>query len=93
MSQNLQSNATFTLSNGYQLPAVGLGTFQSDGDNSTVKNIVLAALLAGYRHIDTAAAYNNEKEVGQAIRESGIARADIFVTTKLYGDAGSFYMF
>jgi L-arabinose reductase len=66
------------------IPAVGFGTFQGDDGNCQVKAAVLAALRRGFRHIDTAAAYGNEKEVGQAIRESGIARTEIFVTTKLY---------
>ena len=73
----------FTLHNGQALPAVGLGTFQSDGGNSQVKSIVLAALKQGYRHIDTATAYGNEKDVGCAIRESGVPRAELFITTKL----------
>ena len=73
---------TFT-ANGIPIPAVGFGTFQGDHGNSKVKEVVLAALRAGYRHIDTAAAYGNEKQVGEAIQESGIAREEIFVTTKL----------
>ena len=48
------------------------------------KNSVLAALKAGYRHIDTAAAYKNEEAVGEAIRESGIPREELFITTKLW---------
>ena len=74
---------TFDIGEG-SIPAVGLGTFQGDdGNNSSVKEVVLMALRNGYRHIDTAAAYGNEKEVGDAIKESGIPRTDIFVTTKL----------
>ena len=69
---------------GYWLPAVGLGTFQGDSGNSLVKETVATALQKGYRHIDTATAYGNEREVGEAIRESGIPREEIFVTTKLY---------
>ena len=65
------------------IPAVGLGTFQGDAGNSLVKQTVAAALREGYRHIDTATAYGNEKEVGEAIEESGIPRDEIFVTTKL----------
>lgn len=65
------------------ISAVGFGTFQGEDGNSKVKEAVLTALKNGYRHIDTAAAYGNEKEVGEAIKESGIPRADIFVTTKL----------
>lgn len=69
---------------GVSIPAVGLGTFQGDdGGNSQVKEAVLVALRSGYRHIDTAAAYGNEREIGEAIKESGILRSDIFVTTKL----------
>ncbi|OBT61184.1 hypothetical protein VE03_09437 [Pseudogymnoascus sp. 23342-1-I1] len=65
------------------IPAVGFGTFQGDDGNGRVKEAVLKALRTGYRHIDTALAYGNEKEVGEAIKESGIPRKDIFVMTKL----------
>lgn len=70
--------------NDVQIPAVGFGTFQGDDGNDRVKEAVLQALKTGYRHIDTAAAYGNERQVGEAIKESGIPREDIFVTTKLY---------
>jgi len=73
----------FELNNGLKLPAVGLGTFQGTEGNSQVKNAVLCALKSGYRHIDGAAAYGNEREIGEAIRESGIPRSEIFVATKL----------
>ena len=69
--------------NGVSIPTVGLGTFQGDDGNGRVKEIVLKALQKGYRHVDTAAAYGNEREVGEAIKESGIQRKEIFVTTKL----------
>ncbi|KAH7313914.1 aldo-keto reductase [Stachybotrys elegans] len=69
---------TFSLNNGLSIPAVGLGTFQGDAGNSQVKDAVLTALRLGYRHIDGASAYGNEKEIGQAIRESGIPRGEIF---------------
>lgn len=72
---------TYTLSNGVKIPGVGYGTWQTpDGDicSSSVK----AALLAGYRHIDTANAYGNEGGVGEGIRASGVKREDIFITTK-----------
>lgn len=73
---------TYTLYNGVQIPCVGFGTWQApDGD--ITKTAVLAALEAGYRHIDTAAAYGNEASVGAAIAESGLAREDLFITTKL----------
>jgi len=72
----------FTLANGNRIPAVGFGTWQiPDGD--VAYDAVAAALVTGYRHIDTARAYGNEASVGSAIADSGIARADIFLTTKL----------
>jgi diketogulonate reductase-like aldo/keto reductase len=74
----------FTLNNGWKIPAVGLGTFQSDAGNSNVRDAVKLALKLGYKHIDGANAYGNEKEIGEAIRESGIPRDEIFVTSKLY---------
>ncbi len=73
---------TFTLANGVDIPKIGFGTWQiPDGD--AAYDSVAAALTAGYRHIDTARAYGNEASVGRAIRDSGIARDQIFVTTKL----------
>ena len=65
------------------IPALGLGTFQGEEGNKNVKEAVLQALKLGYRHIDTAAAYGNEKDVGLAIKESNIAREELFITTKL----------
>ncbi|MBP5236006.1 MAG: aldo/keto reductase [Clostridia bacterium] len=74
-------NDTFTLNNGVKVPGIGYGTWQTpDGD--VTRNCVREALLAGYRHIDTASAYGNEASVGAGIRESGVKREDIFVTTK-----------
>jgi alcohol dehydrogenase (NADP+) len=73
----------FLLNNGLKIPAIGLGTFQGDKGNGLVKEIVITALKKGYRHIDTASGYGNEKEIGDALLESGIAREEIFVTTKL----------
>ncbi|KAH6611493.1 hypothetical protein Trco_001513 [Trichoderma cornu-damae] len=73
----------FSLNNGENVPAVGLGTFQGDQGNSKVKDAVAAALKLGYRHIDGASAYGNEREIGEAIKESGIPRHEIFVTSKL----------
>jgi diketogulonate reductase-like aldo/keto reductase len=75
------------LNNGIDMPAFGLGVYQSSIDDTT--SSVKTALESGYRLIDTAAAYMNEEQVGEAIRQSGIARADVFVTTKLWiGDFG-----
>jgi diketogulonate reductase-like aldo/keto reductase len=71
-----------TLNNGVEIPAIGLGVFQTPPDETVAA--VTAALRTGYRHIDTAAAYGNEKEVGRGIRESGIPREDIFVETKVW---------
>ena len=73
----------FTLNNGHKVPALGLGTFQGTSGNSKVKEAVKLALKLGYRHIDGANAYGNEKEIGEAIKESGIPREEIFVTSKL----------
>lgn len=72
---------TYTLNTGAKIPAVGLGTWQSKPNE--VKTAVEVALKAGYRHIDTAAAYGNEKEVGDGIKASGVPRNDFFLTTKL----------
>lgn len=72
-----------TLNDGVKIPVFGFGTFQIPADGST-KKAVAEALSIGIRHIDTAAAYFNEHEVGAAIRESGIARGEIFVTSKLW---------
>ena len=71
-----------TLKNGVQIPQIGFGVFQIPAEQT--KQAVLAALRAGYRLIDTARAYGNETEVGEAIRESGIPREEIFITTKLW---------
>ena len=71
-----------TLNNGVKMPIVGFGVFQIPPDET--EDAVTHALEVGYRHIDTAASYQNEKAVGHAVRNSGIPRADLFVTTKLY---------
>lgn len=74
---------TVTLNDGVEIPVFGFGTYQIPADGSTYK-AVSEALALGIRHIDTAVAYFNEQEVGRAIRESGIAREDIFLTSKLW---------
>lgn len=74
---------TYTLNNGVKIPIVGFGTWQS-ADGNEAYEAVKAALEAGYRHIDTAAAYGNEESVGKAIKDSGIAREDLFITSKLW---------
>jgi len=73
---------TLTLNNGVTMPALGYGVFQTPPDETVAA--VRAALDAGYRHVDTAAAYGNEREVGRAIRESGLNRDDVFVETKVW---------
>lgn len=73
---------TYTLRNGVKIPCVGFGTWKTP-DGQVCVQAVRDALELGYRHIDTAAAYGNEESVGRAIRESGVARDDLFVTTKL----------
>lgn len=74
---------TVTLNDGVEIPVYGFGTYQIPADGSTYK-AVREALDLGIRHIDTAAAYFNEQEVGKAIRESGIPRKEIFLTSKLW---------
>ncbi|WP_339320258.1 aldo/keto reductase [Paenibacillus sp. FSL R10-2734] len=71
------------LSNGYEIPQMGIGVFMIK-DHEECKQSVLNALKIGYRHIDTAQVYKNEKAVGEAIKESRIPREDIFLTTKLW---------
>ncbi|KAJ5608498.1 hypothetical protein N7537_005117 [Penicillium hordei] len=81
MASNAQK--TFKLSTGAQIPAIGLGTWQ---DEAAQEAAVLVALQAGYRHIDTARCYGTEPAVGKAIKESGIPRSEIFVTSKLWNN-------
>ena len=72
----------YTLPNGVKIPCVGLGTYLTD-DGETCVRAVKAAIEAGYRHIDTDVAYGNEASVGKAVRECGLPREQIFVTSKL----------
>src|SRR3954447_9735066 len=73
---------TITLNNGVEMPALGLGVFQTPPDETSAA--VRAALEVGYRHIDTAAAYGNERQVGEAVHSSGLDRSEIFVETKIW---------
>jgi diketogulonate reductase-like aldo/keto reductase len=73
---------SLTLKNGVRMPALGLGVFQSPPEQTL--EAVKVALAGGYRLIDTAAAYLNERQVGEAIAQSGVPRAELFVTTKLW---------
>ena len=80
-------NPTVTIAPGVEMPLVGLGTWQAGGRRAY--DAVLFALEVGYRLIDTATMYGNESEVGDALRDSGVPREEIFVTTKLLAsDAG-----
>lgn len=72
----------FKLNTGAEIPAIGFGTWRSTEQEAY--NAVIAALKAGYKHIDTAAVYGNEEIVGKAIRDSGISRNELFITTKLW---------
>ncbi len=77
--------STIKLSNGVEIPVLGLGTFRSEKGVETQKAVAWA-LEAGYRHIDTAAMYGNEEDVGLAVAQSGVRREDVFITTKLRND-------
>ncbi|GAA4725764.1 aldo/keto reductase [Phytohabitans rumicis] len=71
-----------TLNNGVEMPTLGFGVFQTPPDET--RSAAEAALAAGYRHIDTAAAYGNERQVGEAVAKSGVDRADVFLETKIW---------
>ena len=77
------ADTTLQLSSGARIPQVGLGVWQTPS-GATTRAAVAAALDGGYRHIDTARIYGNEADVGAAVRESGVAREALFVTTKLW---------
>ena len=86
MTHTSELTETYTLSNGRRIPKVGFGTWLlQEGDECY--HAVADALRLGYRHIDTARAYRNEASVGRAIRDSGVARADVYVTSKLPAEA------
>lgn len=72
----------FTLNSGVELPQIGFGVFQTPADETA--DAVQAAFEVGYRHIDTAAVYGNEKGVGEALKRSGLARSDVFLETKVW---------
>ncbi len=83
MELSLQS--TVKLNNGVEMPRLGLGVFRAPRGEVT-REAVLTALAAGYRHIDTARIYGNERDVGRAVLESGVPRNELFLTTKLWND-------
>ena len=76
--------ATLPLNDGNSIPQIGLGTWPLD--DQSVAPVIVAAIEAGYRHIDTAYRYGNQRGVGQGIRDSGIRRKELFITTKLDGE-------
>jgi len=76
------TNTTITLNNGVEIPAVGLGVFQTPPEDTVAA--VAEALRVGYRHVDTAAAYGNEAQVGEGIRTSGVPREEVFIETKIW---------
>ena len=80
-----QLSDSFVLSNGYAIPCVGFGTWQTP-DGETAVSAVKMAIKKGYRHIDAAAIYGNEISVGRGIRESGIERSALFVTSKVWNN-------
>ena len=85
----LEKMEYITLNNGVKMPMAGLGTFLLSPDEA--QESVYAALKEGYQLIDTANAYVNEEEVGEAIQESGIPREDIFLTTKVWVEHYSYH--
>lgn len=87
MIKNLQD--TVTLNNGVKMPGFGLGVYKVE-DGETVVHSVKTAIKHGYRSIDTASFYDNERGVGQGIHESGISREDLFVTSKVWNDQQGF---
>lgn len=80
---------TYKLQNGVEIPCIGFGTWQTP-DGEVAVSSVCSAIQAGYRHIDTAQAYGNEESVGRGIRESGVRREDLFLTTKLWNEYHSY---
>ena len=80
---SLTINSTVTLHDDIEIPQLGLGVFQSE-EGDEVENAVAWALAAGYRHIDTASLYRNERGVGNAVAASGLDRSELFVTTKVW---------
>ena len=82
------SIASLPFHDGRSIPQLGYGVFKVDPDIAA--DVTAQALTAGYRHIDTARAYDNEEGVGRAVAESGIAREDLFITTKLWNDAHAY---
>jgi diketogulonate reductase-like aldo/keto reductase len=79
---------TFTLNDGLEMPQIGLGTYKLNGEAAVTS--ILSGMSSGYRLLDSAHRYNNEEEVGRAVRECGVPRDELLVTTKLPGNAHGF---
>lgn len=84
MKRSIQS--TITLNNGVQIPQLGFGTALISEDEGKTVDVILQAIEAGYRHLDTATVYYNEAAVGKAVKQSGIPREEFFITTKLWNE-------
>ena len=84
MTFSLEQNPVITLNSGQQIPQLGLGVYKVSQD--IADTLMIQAIEAGYRRIDTAALYDNELEVGSGLRKSGIPREELFVTTKIWND-------
>ncbi|HRR67452.1 MAG TPA: aldo/keto reductase, partial [Methanomassiliicoccales archaeon] len=82
------SDVMLRLNNGVEVPALGLGTYKLVGEAAYAP--VRAALGCGYRHIDTASFYENEEAVGRAVRESGVPREEVFITSKVWNTEQGF---
>jgi len=82
--QRFLGQPSVTLPSGFEMPKLGLGTWQLEGDDA--RRIVTAALETGFRHVDTAQMYGNEREVGQGIIDSDVGRSEMFLTTKIGND-------
>ena len=79
----LSLESKVTLANGIEIPRLGLGVYQSPPGRTT-RHAVKYALSIGYRHVDTASLYGNEEDVGITVRESGLGRDEVFITTKVW---------
>ena len=88
MSSAGTSHPVFPLNSGASIPQVGLGVWQTPRD--VTREVVATALRLGYRHVDTARIYGNERDVGLGLRDSGVARDQVFITTKLWNDDQGF---
>ena len=81
---NISKNKDLVLNNGVEIPRIGFGTYKMHGYE--LEKALEKAFEAGYRHIDTAALYGNEEEIGNVLKNTGLKREDIFITTKVWND-------